>query len=175
MKIYQLKTVQKLPVSLETAWDFFSNPQNLAKITPAWLNFQIMSDLPQKMRAGMIISYTVKPLLNIPTTWVTEITQVNEPFYFVDEQRFGPYKMWHHEHIFRKDEDGLVLMEDIVSYVVPFGILGRIIHGLVISKKIREIFNYRTEVLNKLFPDDKPHSTATRNEAESFQREPQII
>jgi ligand-binding SRPBCC domain-containing protein len=175
MKIYQLKTAQKLPVSLETAWDFFSNPQNLAKITPAWLNFQIMTDLPQKMRAGMIIFYTVKPLLNIPTTWVTEITHVNEPFYFVDEQRFGPYKMWHHEHIFKKDEDGLVIMEDIVSYVVPFGILGRIMHRLVISKKIREIFNYRTEVLNKLFPVDKPHRTAARNEAESFQREPQII
>jgi ligand-binding SRPBCC domain-containing protein len=175
MKIYQLKTAQKLPVSLETAWDFFSNPQNLAKITPAWLNFQIMTDLPQKMRAGMIIFYTVKPLLNIPSTWVTEITHVNEPFYFVDEQRFGPYKMWHHEHIFKKDEDGLVLMEDIVSYVVPFGILGRIMHRLVISKKIREIFNYRTEVLNKLFPVDKPHRTAARNEAESFQREPQII
>ncbi|MBS4035282.1 MAG: SRPBCC family protein [Ignavibacterium sp.] len=170
MKIYQLKTVQKLPVSLETAWDFFSNPQNLTKITPAWLNFQIMSDLPQKMRAGMIISYTVKPLLNIPTTWVTEIAHVNEPFYFVDEQRFGPYKMWHHEHIFRKDKDGLVLMEDIVSYVVPFGILGRIMHRLVISKKIKEIFDYRTEVLNKLFPVDKPHRTATRNVGE-----PQVI
>ena len=175
MKIYQLKSAQKLPVSLETAWNFFSDPRNLAKITPAWLNFKILSDLPPKMHAGMIISYTVRPMLNVPATWVTEITQVNEPFYFVDEQRFGPYKMWHHEHIFRKAEDGGIIMEDIVSYVVPFGILGRIMHRLVINKKIKEIFNYRTGVLNKLFPDDKPHRTASRNQAESFQKEPQIV
>jgi ligand-binding SRPBCC domain-containing protein len=103
------------------------------------------------MYAGMIITYFVRPLLNIPQTWVTEITHVNEPNYFVDEQRFGPYKMWHHEHILKKTEDGSVLMEDIVSYVVPFGLLGRLMNTLVISKKINEIFNYRKEVLLKMF------------------------
>lgn len=151
MKLYQLKASQKLPISKETAWNFFSNPTNLSKITPSWLNFEVKSELPKKMYAGMIITYFVRPMLNIPQTWVTEITQVNEPNYFVDEQRFGPYKMWHHEHIFKEEKDGGVMMEDIVSYVVPFGFIGRIINSLVISKKINEIFNYRKEVLFKMF------------------------
>lgn len=151
MKIYQLKSSQKLPISLETAWKFFSDPANLSKITPEWLNFEVKSKLPEKMYAGMIITYFVRPLLNIPQTWVTEITHVNEPNYFVDEQRFGPFKMWHHEHIFTQTEDGKVLMQDIVSYVVPFGILGRIMNALIISKKINDIFNYRTQVLIKMF------------------------
>lgn len=151
MKLYQLKASQKLPISKETAWNFFSNPANLSKITPSWLNFEVKSELPKKMYAGMIITYFVRPMLNIPQTWVTEITQVNEPNYFVDEQRFGPYKMWHHEHIFKEEKDGGVMMEDIVSYVVPFGFIGRIINSLVISKKIHEIFNYRKEVLFKMF------------------------
>jgi ligand-binding SRPBCC domain-containing protein len=151
MKLYQLKTSQILPISLETAWKFFSNPVNLSKITPPWLNFEVKTKLPEKMYAGMIITYFVRPLLNIPQTWVTEITHINEPNYFVDEQRFGPYKMWHHEHIFRPYEDGGVVMEDIVSYVVPFGYLGQFINTIVISKKINEIFNYRKQVLEKTF------------------------
>jgi len=151
MKLYQLKTSQKLPISVETAWKFFSNPVNLSKITPPWLNFEVRTQLPEKMYAGMIITYFVRPLLNIPQTWVTEITHVNEPNYFVDEQRFGPYKMWHHQHIFAKSEDGSVMMEDIVSYVVPFGLLGRIANKFIISKKINEIFNFRKEVLVKMF------------------------
>ena len=151
MKLYQLKTSQKLPISSETAWKFFSNPVNLSKITPPWLNFEVRTELPEKMYAGMIITYFVRPLLNIPQTWVTEITHVSELSYFVDEQRFGPYKMWHHQHIFTIAEDGGVLMEDIVSYVVPFGFLGQIVNSLIISKKINEIFNYRKEVLMKMF------------------------
>jgi ligand-binding SRPBCC domain-containing protein len=151
MKLYQLKTSQKLSISVETAWKFFSNPANLSKITPPWLNFEVRTDLPEKMYAGMVITYLVRPLLNIPQTWVTEITHVNEPNYFVDEQRFGPYKMWHHQHIFTKAENDGVMMEDIVSYVVPFGFLGRVANTFIISKKINEIFNYRKEVLVKMF------------------------
>ena len=151
MKLYQLKTSQKLSISVETAWKFFSNPANLSKITPPWLNFEVRTDLSEKMYAGMVITYLVRPLLNIPQTWVTEITHVNEPNYFVDEQRFGPYKMWHHQHIFTKAENGGVIMEDIVSYVVPFGFLGRVANTFIISKKINEIFNYRKEVLVKMF------------------------
>ena len=151
MKIYQHKTSQKLNISKNNAWDFFSNPSNLSKITPTWLNFEVRTKLPEKMYSGMIITYFVRPLLNIPQTWVTEITHVNEPNYFVDEQRFGPYKMWHHEHIFKSTESGGVMMEDIVSYAVPFGFLGRILNRLVIEKKISEIFNYRREVLIKMF------------------------
>ncbi len=151
MKIYQLKTSQKLPISIDNAWDFFSNPANLSKITPEWLNFRVTSALAEKMYAGLIITYQVRPLLNIPQTWVTEITHVNEPNYFVDEQRFGPYKMWHHEHIFKHLPDGEVLMEDIVSYAIPFGFLGRIANKFIVSKKVKEIFNYRSEVLKKMF------------------------
>lgn len=102
------------------------------------------------MYSGMIITYLVRPLLNIPTTWVTEITHVHEPYFFVDEQRFGPYKLWHHQHIFREVENG-VEMEDIVSYAVPFGLAGRVMNKLVIERKIKEIFDFRSTILNKLF------------------------
>jgi ligand-binding SRPBCC domain-containing protein len=155
MKVYQLKTTQILPLSLKEAWLFFSNPANLSKITPGWLNFKTTSDLPEKMYAGMIVTYEVRPLLNIPQTWVTEITQVNEPYYFVDEQRFGPYKMWHHEHIFRENSDGELEMQDIVSYVLPFGFIGRIANKFLVRKKIEEIFSYRKKILKKIFPDKK--------------------
>lgn len=151
MKIYQLKTSQILPVSLTTAWKFFSDPKNLSKITPNWLNFEITSHLPSRMYAGMIISYKVRPIFNIPQTWITEITHVNEPFYFVDEQRFGPYKMWHHEHIFNEIPDVGVEMQDIVTYVLPFGFLGRLANSLFVRKKVLEIFEYRKEVLKRMF------------------------
>ena len=151
MKIYQYKTSQKLNISKNDAWNFFSNPANLSKITPNWLNFQVTSSLPEKMYAGLIVTYLVHPLFNIPQTWVTEITHVNEGNYFVDEQRFGPYKMWHHEHIFKESDNGKILMEDIVSYAVPFGFIGGIVNSIVISKKIAEIFNHRSKVLEKLF------------------------
>ncbi len=150
MKIYQFRSKEFLPISINEAWDFFSNPQNLPLITPPWLNFEITSQLGDKMYAGMIITYLVHPLFNIPTTWVTEITHVNEPLYFVDEQRFGPYKFWHHQHIFREVENGIE-MEDIVSYAVPFGFIGRIANSLMISKKIKFIFDFRMQVLKKMF------------------------
>lgn len=150
MKIYQLKTKQFLPISIDKAWEFFSNPNNLSKITPPWLNFEVTSQLENKVYAGMIITYKVRPLLNIPITWVTEITHVREPNFFVDEQRFGPYKFWHHQHIFKK-VDGGIEMEDIISYAVPFGFVGIIINRLIISEKINEIFSFRKEKLTELF------------------------
>lgn len=150
MKIYQLKTKQFLPISIDKAWEFFSNPNNLSKITPPWLNFEVTSQLENKVYAGMIITYKVRPLLNIPITWVTEITHVREPNFFVDEQRFGPYKFWHHQHIFREVVGGIE-MEDIVSYAVPFGFVGIIINRLIISEKINEIFSFRKEKLTELF------------------------
>ncbi len=151
MKIYQLKSSQILPVSLSEAWKFFSDPKNLSKITPNWLNFEITSSLPNRMYAGMIVSYKVRPILNIPQTWITEITHVDEPFYFVDEQRFGPYKMWHHEHIITEIPDVGVEMQDIVTYMIPFGLLGRIANSLFVRKRVLEIFQYRKEVLNEMF------------------------
>ena len=150
MKVNQLKTIQNLPISIEEAWDFFSNPNNLKVITPEWLNIKITSRLPEKMYPGMIISYKVHPMLGIPTTWVTEITQVNEPYYFVDEQKFGPYKMWHHQHHFKETENG-VEMIDIVDYALPFDPFSRPINSLLVEKKVKEIFRFREKKLIEIF------------------------
>ena len=136
---------------MKEVWDFISSPRNLKEITPDHMGFDITSeDLPEKMYPGMIISYIVKPLLGIKTTWVTEITHVRENKYFVDEQRVGPYSVWHHEHFIEPIEDG-VLMKDIVSYKPPFGILGSIANRLIIRKKLDEIFSYRSGAIEKKF------------------------
>ena len=150
MKTYQFRAKQFLPITINEAWDFFSNPNNLPKITPPWLNFEVTTQLESRMYAGMIITYLVRPILNIHATWVTEITQVHVPNFFVDEQKFGPYKLWHHQHVFREAKNGIE-MEDIVNYAVPLGFIGRLANNLIISKKIKSIFEYRTEILNKMF------------------------
>ncbi|WP_224491058.1 SRPBCC family protein [Robertkochia flava] len=150
MKIYRLHSTQKLPISMDEAWDFFSDPANLKVITPEHMGFEIQSGADRKMYAGQIIKYVVKPFPWMPTKWVTEITHVNEGKYFVDEQRFGPYSLWHHKHFFRPVEGG-VEMEDIVDYKLPLGILGRIMHSLVVRKQLNSIFSYREEKLIKLF------------------------
>lgn len=151
MAFYQLKRDQIVQTDLNTLWDFISNPANLKEITPNYMGFDIISkDLPQRMYAGMIIEYRVSPLLNIPTTWVTEITHVVDKQYFVDEQRVGPYKMWHHQHILKPGAEG-VMMTDIVSYRPPFPILGAFANQLVIKRKLNEIFQYRSEVIDTIF------------------------
>ena len=122
--IYKLEREQQIKISLEECWGFFSDPMNLKKITPDYMDFKILSRSGDKMYAGQIISYTVKPLLKMPLRWTTEITHVKEPHYFVDEQRFGPYVLWHHQHHFTPNEDG-ILMKDIVHYKLPFWIFGR--------------------------------------------------
>lgn len=149
--IYQLKTEQDLPISLEEAWDFLSSPRNLKRITPDYMGFDITTKyLADKMYPGMMVSYIVKPILGIPTPWVTEITHVVENEYFVDEQRHGPYAIWHHEHRIHEIEGG-VRMTDLLSYKPPFGILGQIANSLFISKKVKEIFNHREKALIDLF------------------------
>ena len=149
--IHQIKKEQFLKANLEDVWDFASSPINLKKITPKYMNFTVMSDnLNDKMYPGMIIFFKVSPLFNIPTTWVTEITHVEKNKYFVDEQRVGPYSIWHHEHIFKKEKDG-VLMIDIISYKIPFGIFGRLLNYLFIKKQINNIFNYRFQKMNEIF------------------------
>jgi ligand-binding SRPBCC domain-containing protein len=147
----RLERVQRLPIDLETAWDFFSSPKNLSKITPSYMGFNIKSELKnEKMYPGLIITYIVKPVLGIPLTWVTEITEISEGKYFIDEQRVGPYKIWHHEHHFREIEGG-VEMRDLLYYRLPFGFLGKIVNALFVGKKVNAIFDYRTEVLEKMF------------------------
>jgi ligand-binding SRPBCC domain-containing protein len=150
-KVYSLKTVQVLPVSLEQAWDFFSRPQNLKEITPSNLGFHILSKHHgESMYAGQIIEYTVKPVLGIPLYWMTEITQVSEHRYFIDEQRFGPYSLWHHQHHF-KTVPGGVEMTDIVHYKIPFWWLGDIANALFIKKQLQGIFDFRYRKTEALF------------------------
>jgi len=151
MPLYQFKKEQKVNASLAELWDFISSPANLKEITPDYMGFDITStDIPDKMYAGMIISYKVSPLFGIKTTWVTEITQVRDHEYFVDEQRVGPYSIWHHQHILEPISNG-VLMKDIVSYKPPFGFLGAIANSLMIKGKLNEIFDYRTLAVEKRF------------------------
>lgn len=150
-KVYSIKTVQLLKTDIDNAWDFFSSPKNLEKITPKSLGFNIISKHHgEKMYPGQIIEYTVKPVLGIPLYWMTEITHVEDKKYFVDEQRFGPYSLWHHQHHFRETKDG-VEMTDIVHYKIPLSFLGDVAHSLFVKKQLKAIFDHRFEAAEKLF------------------------
>ncbi|APZ44869.1 cell division inhibitor [Polaribacter reichenbachii] len=154
MKIYTLHKKQNLPISLEKAWEFLSSPKNLKTITPNYMSFDIISDIDKPMYSGQIIQYIVTPILGIKTKWVTEITHVKELKYFVDEQRFGPYALWHHKHFINKI-DGGVEMEDIIDYKVPMGILGQMVQPFLVKPKLEEIFAYRQKKLVELFGEYK--------------------
>lgn len=150
MKIYNLHKKQKLPISLETAWEFLSDPKNLKSITPDYMGFEILSGADRPMYEGQLIQYIVTPILGIKTKWVTEITHAKHLQYFVDEQRFGPYALWHHKHFINEIKDG-VEMEDIVDYKVPLGFLGQLVHPFLVKPKLEEIFTYRTKKLEEMF------------------------
>ena len=150
MKIYTLHKKQTLPITVNQAWEFLSSPENLKTITPDYMGFNILSGADRPMFPGQIIQYIVTPVLGIKTKWVTEITHVMDKQYFVDEQRFGPYALWHHKH-FIKEIEGGVEMEDIIDYKVPFGWLGQLVHPILVKPKLEEIFNYRTTKLEELF------------------------
>jgi ligand-binding SRPBCC domain-containing protein len=152
--IYTKSSTQKLPISLDEAWEFLSNPRNLKIITPEYMSFNIVSGADRKMYAGQIIQYIVTPLLGIKAKWVSEITQVAHKEYFIDEQRFGPYAFWHHKH-FVKEIEGGVEMEDIIDYKVPLGILGQLVHPFLVKPKLEEIFEYRRKKLIELFGELK--------------------
>lgn len=155
MKIYSLSRKQTLPISPAQAWEFFSSPKNLVKITPNNLTFNILyASGEEKMYAGKIITYRIKVLPFYTVTWVTEITHVHEPYYFVDDQRYGPYAFWHHQHHF-KQIDGGVEMTDEINYAIPFGFLGRLANWLFVARQVNTIFDYRFQVLEKHFnPSD---------------------
>lgn len=148
--MYQLIKKQVIDSDMTTCWNFFSSPANLQTITPDYMGFKIISNLPEKMYEGMMIEYKVSPLLGIPLTWVTEIKTVKEGVFFVDEQRQGPYKMWHHEHHFEEVEGG-VLMTDIVSYILPLGLIGKLFSPILVEPKLQGIFDYRYEKVEELF------------------------
>lgn len=151
MAIYQINEEIEVAASLEEVWEFISSPSNLKEITPDYMGFEITTPgLPAKIYPGLMISYKVRPLLGIKMNWLTEITQVREPHYFVDEQRSGPYALWHHEHKLKATEKG-VLMSDLVTYRLPAGPLGTLAHGLFIKKQLRGIFRHRELALEKRF------------------------
>lgn len=150
MRLERLASSCVLPIGLAEAWEFFSDPRNLERITPPSLGIEITSDLPPRMHPGMIVSYVVRPLLGIPVRWVTEITHVREPNLFVDEQRFGPYRFWHHQHHFREVEEG-VEAADLVHYALPFGPAGRLLGGGTVRRQLREIFAFRRRFLEETF------------------------
>ena len=149
-KVYSLKTVQIIPAGLEEAWNFFCNPGNLAIITPVQLGFKVIGHDHDTMYAGQLIEYTVKPLFGIPLYWMTEITHIQYKEYFIDEQRFGPYTFWHHQHHF-KQVNNAVEMTDIVHYKIPFWFIGDMANTLIVRKKLRQIFEYRYKVIEEKY------------------------
>ncbi|WP_333820689.1 SRPBCC family protein [Ohtaekwangia sp.] len=152
MKVYQLKRTQVLPLTLAQAWEFFATPRNLEKITPSRQRFTILSiSGGEKMYAGQIICYRIRIFPLIEVYWTTEITHVHEPFYFADDQRFGPYAMWHHQHRF-KEVPGGVEMTDEVHYAIPLGFIGRLANALFVARELKTIFDYRYIALEKHFP-----------------------
>ena len=160
MPIYTLNRTQVVPMTLEKCWAFFSDPRNLEKITPPALRFRVKSELPPKIYPGLMIQYTVSPLFGLPLSWLTEIIHVDEPHYFVDEQRVGPYRLWHHEHFLRPAAGGGVEVRDLVHYVPPLGPFGTLLNDLVIRRQLERIFSFRTEALAELAPGGAPDSFA---------------
>jgi ligand-binding SRPBCC domain-containing protein len=151
MATFSLKTVQKIPTNLETVWSFFSDATKLQDITPRNLGFTILSaQQNKKIYPGQVIEYIVKPILGIPLYWMTEITHVQHQLYFIDEQRFGPYQLWHHQHHFRVI-DGGVEMTDIVHYRNSFGFLGNIANRFFVESQLTKIFEYRFRKIEELF------------------------
>lgn len=148
--MYQLKRTQFIHADLQTCWKYFSAPSNLHIITPNYIDFRVHTPVPENMYEGLIIRYTIRPILGIPLTWISEIKTIREGNYFIDEQRKGPYGMWHHEHHFKEVEGG-VEMTDLISYCMPLGFIGRFFHWLFIRKQLESIFDYRIRKADELF------------------------
>ena len=148
--IRTLQSSQILRTSLERAWDFFSDPRNLARITPPELDFTVLTDLPERIHPGMMIEYRVRPLLGLPVRWLTEITHVEPGKFFVDEQRIGPYRIWHHEHHFRQIDAARIEVTDRITYVLPLSPLGDLVHPFLVRPQLRKIFAYREKAVNAL-------------------------
>ncbi len=152
MSIYRIESSQELPITLDEAWEFFSNPNNLEYITPSRNNFEISNSAENFMYPGQIITYSMYPFFFWKTQWVCEITHVKEKEYFIDVQSMGPFKYWHHKHSFKEIEGGKgVIVEDVLYYKLPFGFIGKIAHALFIGKRIDKVFQFRREQLKKIF------------------------
>ena len=151
-RVRKIERSQTIPVNLERAWDFFSSPLNLRQITPPELDFVVVSQVPEKIYPGLMIEYRVRPLFGLRIPWLTEITQVRAPHYFVDEQRLGPYRMWHHEHFFESTSDGSgTIVRDLVHYIITFSPLSELTHPLLVAPQLKKIFDYRARRLEEFF------------------------
>lgn len=149
--MHTLKFTQLIRKDANTVWDFFSSPHNLETITPDFVDFKVTSKhLEDKIYPGMIITYKIRPVMGIPLEWVTEITHIEPPNYFVDEQRYGPYSFWHHKHFFKETENG-ILMTDLIHYRLPFWFVGRLIDSFFVSRKLKQIFEYRRVKIDEIF------------------------
>jgi ligand-binding SRPBCC domain-containing protein len=151
MPIHVLRSTQVVPAEIEETWAFFSNPRNLAQITPPSLDFQVLGEPPPAIYPGLMIEYRVRPLFGIPVTWLTEITHVDTLHRFVDEQRVGPYSIWHHEHTFIPLEGGHTEIRDVVYYVLPLGWLGNLGHPILVAPTLRKIFSHRETAVRQHF------------------------
>ena len=149
MKLHRLRTVQRLPAPPERVWDFFVRPQNLALVAPPWVGFEMTNEPPDPLRPGALLTYRLRPLFGVPLGWMTEIRHMEPPRYFVDEQRRGPYKLWHHAHDFRAVDGGTEVVDDL-HYALPLGPFGELAHGLVRSR-LDKIFAFRRAVLEEYF------------------------
>lgn len=153
MSIHTLQRKLIIPTTRKEAWDFFSDPRNLTKITPAGMGFRMITpDLPEHVYPGLMIEHRVSPLFGVPLSWLTEITHVREGEYFVDEQRVGPYAIWHHEHHFRDAPGGGVEMEDRITYALPWGWLGNLVHPVLVRPQLEHIFDHRERAVRQIFP-----------------------
>ena len=153
MKIYTLQQKHILPTTLDKAWTFFSSPDNLALITPDKMQFRTeYNSGGGQMYAGQLIRYTISVFPGLRSTWLTEITHVSEHQYFIDEQRVGPYALWHHQHHFKTVAGG-VEMTDIVNYAIPFGIIGRLANKLFVERQLNAIFEFRSKAVARYFPN----------------------
>lgn len=148
--IYYLQREQVIPGSLKDVWEFFCDPFNLNTITPPDMNFEIVAGGDTKMYLGQMIEYRVEFIRGVRSLWLTEITHVRDGQFFVDEQRVGPYRFWHHEHLFENVEGG-VRMTDRVTYVLPFGLLGDVVHAVWVKGRLHSIFDFRVKKITELF------------------------
>jgi ligand-binding SRPBCC domain-containing protein len=152
--IYQLTQTQIIPASIDEVWEYFATPKNLNQMTPPEMNFEIIRGANEAMYAGQMIEYKVELISGIKTRWLTEITHVVPELYFVDEQRLGPYRLWHHEHHFAPVNEG-VEMTDTITYALPFGLFGDIVHAIWVQKQLNTIFTYRRHKVEDLFSMEK--------------------
>jgi ligand-binding SRPBCC domain-containing protein len=150
VRILCLRYRQRLPVSLDAAWSFFSNPANLAAITPPWLDFRVTSEIPPEIYPGMIVTYRIRPLPGVCLSWVSEITHLEKPRFFIDEQRFGPYRFWHHQHHFSAVQGGVEIF-DLVHYALPFSPLGNFFQPWMVGPRLEKIFSFRRQALEERF------------------------